>query len=356
MTHTKIPATVTPQLDSLRGLSAIVVLVAHAYQIIIRPTSPLLDFIGLFSQAAVMVFFVLSGLLICKSITRNAATGEGFDLRTYAADRFNRIAPPLAFSLVLVLLLWIVAPLMFPSGSTEFALHPELAARRGFEVVPRYFIGTALFLNGFATGTLSANGPLWSLSFEVWYYVAAGVIAVIEGRKGIAAAIALIAVLGIRNWTFPFLGLVWSAGAGLALAHNSGLRLTRYTRPAGTLALLAAAAFAVGGARIELFNVAFGVAFAALVHEVLLGTLRVPVFAAKSASYSYTLYIVHFPLLLVIYGTLQPRLNGDALASWLVAAAGALGCWAMARLLARWIEHWHPLRMRRSPPVRGVSI
>ena len=59
------------QLESLRGISAIVVLFSHCFQAFIAPfDATFYSFVRLFGQAGVMMFFALSGYLIGYSIQK----------------------------------------------------------------------------------------------------------------------------------------------------------------------------------------------------------------------------------------------------------------------------------------------
>lgn len=102
-----IQSEVSAQINSIRGISALIVLFAHCNQIIISPAHhELYAIFGIIAQSSVMVFFVLSGFLIGKSLTRNASSENGFSLARYTIDRANRILPPLIFATVILLILF----------------------------------------------------------------------------------------------------------------------------------------------------------------------------------------------------------------------------------------------------------
>lgn len=369
--HRSVPQQISPQLDTIRGLAAIAVLVGHANQLIVAPTDPSLFAVtGLAAQAAVMAFFVLSGFLICKSITRNAAGPAGFSAGSYAADRFNRIVPPLAFSLLLVLGMWALAPLVFPTGSTQFAAQYPFFQRKEFGVDPASLLGAAVFLNGFVTSTPSVNGPLWSLSYEVWYYVAAGLIASSRGGRGIALAVLVLLVLGAVNRPFLIYSLVWFAGAWVALAHNAGRQPGPPERTIGAVGLVGALVLAAlyvrssigisapAELRLQLvpyFNLCVGFFFAVVLQEIVNGTVRFRPVVAGSADYSYTLYIIHYPLILFLYGAMQPRIHGNLAATWLAALLAVATCLLLARTAARWVEHVRPIRVVKASAVPAAQ-
>jgi len=69
------------QLESLRGISAIVVLFSHCFQAFIAPfDTSIYSWIRLLGQAAVMIFFALSGYLIGYSIQHNIHQHGQFNL------------------------------------------------------------------------------------------------------------------------------------------------------------------------------------------------------------------------------------------------------------------------------------
>ena len=149
-------------LDSLRIVAALLVLIYHAsYQWLTAYPSALAQLNNL-SHAAVVVFFVLSGYLIAYTTTLNNRGP-----RQYAVARLSRLYSVMLPALLLTAVIEVIVR----------ATDPALAAHyiRG-SVVPRYVL-SLLFCN--ESGLLSAsppiNSPLWSLSFEFWYYTIFGI-------------------------------------------------------------------------------------------------------------------------------------------------------------------------------------
>lgn len=352
--HRRIEDAASAQLNMLRGLSAIAVLLGHGVQTFIAPIyPPLLAWFGLLAQAAVMLFFVLSGLLITKSITRNSSQPGGFDLRAFAGDRFDRIYPPFLLAMLVVPALLLLTPYLFPTGTSEFAYSGGFIVRSGFDVDLNAWLGSLVFVNGFLVPNISANGPLWSLSYEVWYYVIAGLIAW-RPRIGMIAAAALMLALGALNKAFVLYSAIWFAGALIAILHN---RQIRRPRLAWTfLAASLAAALMMGGYYVHLanqaagpetypalpliaFNLLWGAASAVAVYLMMIGAMRLKPVAQGTARFSYTLYVTHFPLLLAIYGTVQAWIHDDLLLSAVTAGASCLFVLAVAWIAAPFVEN-----------------
>jgi peptidoglycan/LPS O-acetylase OafA/YrhL len=152
-------------LDLVRGLAALAVLVGHAVQLgHYRGPYP---FTMLFQHNAVIVFFVLSGLVIAASVDRG-----GHRLVDYAVARLSRILPvslpALTISLAVVALDRTItsAPLFGEDG-------------RG--VAPREMLSALLFLSESWQTGFSPNPPYWSLCYEVWFYALFAVATFLHG-------------------------------------------------------------------------------------------------------------------------------------------------------------------------------
>ncbi|MNV74828.1 hypothetical protein D3C71_1680800 [compost metagenome] len=79
--------------------------------------------------------------------------------------------------------------------------------------------------------------------------------------------------------------------------------------------------------------------FACYLALILGGAARFPKWLHRQAGYSYTLYVIHFPIMLFALGMLQAYLYGNVLGSWLVSFAVVAISLAMSWLLSRWLEN-----------------
>jgi peptidoglycan/LPS O-acetylase OafA/YrhL len=231
--------------------------------------------------------------------------------------------------------LYFLAPHFFALGTRAYinATERDVFSLDGLGV-------TAVFLNGFAGPTLSANGPLWSLSYEVWYYFFFGAAALIVtgSRIALLAVPALIAGI-VLNQHFAILGLVWLAGCALSLLHAadalsrvSKLRLPMLAVTAALFVYLMATSAHPSRYGVMVIQLAFGAWFALHLARKLAtnGNSRVVASLAWTARFSYTLYLIHFPVMLFIFGILDGRPVGTA-----VAILGAGVSLALAIIIGR---------------------
>ena len=301
-------------LDALRGGGALVVFVAHAafFWLDGYETSVPARLLHA-ADLAVVVFFVVSGIVVVASLQRRAdAAPDGrVDLARFARDRAWRLLPPLAVAVAVTAGCHALLVAFGPSGYESY-------------LTARQTLGVALFVQDLIRpfDVPLANGPLWSLAHEGWFYVVGAALFV---RRANALSLVAVAVLllgagatfgllpdgvtGPRagHWLPGF--VVWLAGGAIALAaHRAALPSLRHGARAVTtvvsLVVLAATAVADAfGARY-----AFGLALAALL------AASGPSLASMSAAsparhalrplaavapFSYTLYVLHYPLVLV---------------------------------------------------------
>jgi peptidoglycan/LPS O-acetylase OafA/YrhL len=162
----------------------------------------------LVSQLSVMVFVVLSGFLIGKSITRETSS-DAFSVVQYAIDRAWRIVPPLLLSFAVMAVLFALAPFAFPSRTISYPPTDHYVVVEEYAVQIREILSSALFVNGFFGPNPLVNGPLWSLAFEVWLYTLAGIAAATRRSKfGLVLVIVLFALLAQRNHNFAAYSIV----------------------------------------------------------------------------------------------------------------------------------------------------
>ncbi|MDC8830337.1 acyltransferase family protein [Alteromonas gilva] len=148
-------------LDFLRFFAAILVLIHHSEQILHIPHW---SFLASFGHDAVIFFFILSGFVISY-----VAKNKESDLRKYAIARISRITSVSIPSLILVIFLLLIGNLIWTPYYTASSVD-------SFEWLA-IFIQSLFYLNysSIGVGGIPTNGPYWSLSYEVFYYVIFGI-------------------------------------------------------------------------------------------------------------------------------------------------------------------------------------
>jgi peptidoglycan/LPS O-acetylase OafA/YrhL len=199
---------ITPRLsillDLVRALAALAVLIGHAVQL--GHYDGYYPFTTQFQHNAVIVFFVLSGLVIAASADRTPRIRGDGALARYALARAARILPvalpALAISLAIMALDDLIAPTPIFSEDA-----------RG--IPAREWLYAVLFLSeSYRTG-FPPNPPYWSLCYEVWFYALFGAATFLDGWKRLAATAGVAAVAGPNVLLlFP----VWLVGVALARA------------------------------------------------------------------------------------------------------------------------------------------
>jgi peptidoglycan/LPS O-acetylase OafA/YrhL len=307
-------------IDGLRGVAALVVVVQHSLIVLVSGSLALRWFAPQVSRVAVMVFFLLSGFCIHYGQARRAQQPRdpagppgAFDLRGYVRRRARRIYPTFVGALALTLLL----------GLAGSAINP-LYFQRNFRYDTVVLVAALFLQGGSFLPVYGANFPLWSLTYEFWFYLLYPMAWLLSARGALrawvlvtaASAVGLVGVLDgyaifyaeiLAAWT------IWYAGALLADIYVGRLRLPGRWLYA-LVAVGAAVAFVIVGGPVPRRQVLLDYGYAA-VAMALLQTLLVPSGAVSNAvnlwvgarleplgRMSYSLYLVHFPVLAVIGG------------------------------------------------------
>ena len=204
----------------MRAALAVTVAFGHLWGLLVedyRPTASLLVragyFLAGFAHSAVILFFVLSGYWIARSVTARAERGWRWD--DYLIDRVARLGIVLVPALMLGGVLdWIsyrVLDLPTHHGLTGAWVFTQDLSQ---SLTWRALAGNLVFLQHLIVPPFGSNGPLWSLAFEFWYYLwfPALWLALRYWRPGIA-----LVTLGIAfaNPEIAFGFLSWLCGAAL---------------------------------------------------------------------------------------------------------------------------------------------
>jgi len=352
-------------LDAVRGIAALLVFTDHWRHVFFLELHELPAHRRLFflpyvitaaGHAAVVIFFVLSGFLVGGSVTR-ALDRHRWSWKQYLTHRFVRLWIVLIPALLLGVL-WdhftLRHVLRDPAHSNLFvlkALLPEMLRSRNLPD----FLANAAFLQHIRLPlahvlipTFGTNGALWSLANEFWYYILFPCV-LLAFRKGAslmeraAFALAFLLVAIFVGHAIFFLFPVWLCG--VALIYLPKISIHPRLRAFATILYVIAFFLCVSiyhlksnlsDALLSLFTTAF--LWAILTDSTTPAPAGIKTQLPRGlARFSYTLYLVHMPLLYLITSFLVPgagwtpnaRTLAIAFAVWLSILAYA---WFIASL------------------------
>lgn len=364
-------------LDATRILAATVVFLVHANESATTGGIRVFWRASPFANDAVMVFFVLSGLVIAYVADRREHA-----LRDYAVSRLARL-----YSVVLpALLLTIAADLI----GSRLDPSPYAAAPRFPGMHPLVVLFDGIAFTGqlwFDQTQIWSNVPFWSLGYEAWYYVLFGIAFYIEGARKwvllvIAAAIVgpkvllLLPVWLMGVWTYHFIQRsTVSEAIGWLLLISSIALFTLYRefnmelrlrdllvrllgRPAVYEELTWSKWFLGSYLVGALVSLNF-IGFAAVRERMAAVTEAIGPTVRRLAGFSFVTYLCHYPLLL-LFAALYARFHGSVPRWWrawivllpTIAALALLGRiteqqkgryrWAFSTLLGITLGNWRP--------------
>jgi peptidoglycan/LPS O-acetylase OafA/YrhL len=317
-------------LDMLRGGAAVAVLLYHIrYRFFLdfsdiaspRTFAQVWYAMTSFGHDAVMAFFVLSGFLVGSSALRDIEKGR-FSWRRYLVSRGVRLYLVLIPGLLLtwvfdrVGLAWFAQNAVYTGAPQDYRHDFFNVALRA---TPETLAGNAVFLQRILVEPFGSNDALWSLSFEFWYYIAFPLVAFAFvartpiGWRIAAAAFAIAVLYGVGSVIATYFTL-WLLGIGVAhlprmpaLSRRASLGLAL----SGPIALTVVALLHTTRAKTMFHHSLFAMdtvtalVCAAWLYVMLHDTRpstsnlygRV---AALLAGCSYTLYVVHLPVLVLL--------------------------------------------------------
>lgn len=320
-------------MDSVRGGSAMLVLLAHVNQIFVLPKvgvgGSLSSIVAFLASYAVMAFFVISGFMITVSILNNIELGGRFYAKKFLVNRIGRLYPPLIFSLLLVVVVYYLIVSFGLHGSENFRLVEDLyVPRERVSLNWENVMSSLFFMQNIMPGhdTPLINGPLWSLGYEFWFYILAMFFtAWFHGGKVLNGALPFLCILSaliyVDNIQFFVFLSTWCSGSMLALSYfyvrqkdSKELFVNFMSGLIICLTISAIFIIKINGFKVLLFpyrdNVSLimqslccwmlvvGLSLVLVTR----GYLKFNYFSLhESAKFSYTLYVIHFPILILFF-------------------------------------------------------
>jgi peptidoglycan/LPS O-acetylase OafA/YrhL len=357
-------------LDALRGVGALAVVGEHLFAWAMPWLRPTQFNLGM---AGVLVFFLVSGYIIPVSLER------GGDLRAFWAGRFFRLYPLYLAVLALTLALswWIPVRPEVPRDPSAVAAHATMlldvvgvggvvntmwtlsyemvfylmvaalfaAGARGGRGLIAVVLGLAAVVAGVTMASAPLSGP-W-VAWVTFAVFAAGMGCVLTGRWRTPASYALglmaLALLMLSS-RVPWFGLA------LLAVMFAGTAIHRWERGSGSLWPVAATALLVAAAPVQAISAGWWwvqpdvwistivVAGATFAVGMALRGRAVPKVLSGLGVISYSLYLVHLPILLVMIEILGERRWSPLPHQIGTAAAFLLVLLPVSRLTNRYVE------------------
>lgn len=352
-------------LDLFRGLASLIVVTTHCRTMLfveygLLPTSDkttpnlIFFFLTRIAHEAVLLFFVLSGFLVGGKVIQRLKAGT-FDLKSYTLDRTVRIMLPLLSALIIIII-------------------SNTVTGQKFTVID--YIGNILSLQGILVPWVS--GPLWSLAYEVWFYVLMGGVALWltttkESYKYIGALIVFVNFLIFSYCLKSTFLFIWLLGA-LSFFY---VKKNNYLLFGSIVLLLASIiAYQLYGKESrtleQTFNIeviaelCLGLSMCVIVQQVILrkpkGKLMLFVnkMGTKLADFSYTLYLTHLPIvyLLIHFGFPKSKsINAVSVGYYIAAIVIVIVCaYAIYFVFERRTKYVKDILKRKMSPKKALAV
>lgn len=319
-------------LDLIRGGSALLVCLGHLrnailvdYSALVNPSIAMKAFYALTSlgHQAVMVFFVLSGYFVGGAVLR---TGAQFSWASYLTSRLTRLWVVLIPCLIIT---WGVGQILLDyapavlAGANVESWHSgpnpgEYSASFSTLLANIFFMQTITF------PVFGLNSPLWSLANEFWYYMLFPLLAIVIGLVGSGkyqARITAFALVIIIAWSLPsemlYGFLIWMMGFAVYCLQPAVKIISKNTMRTLLLVSLVlfglALAYSKSTSPIQTmpfesdFLIGLTFAFLCLILTKQAFPKLRETWLAKGSQYlsevSYSLYLSHFPIIILIAAT-----------------------------------------------------
>lgn len=335
----------------MRVAACEVVVISHFYTKYQPAFLDSIFFGGMLGGLGVFTFFAISGFLIAYSVYQKTQDPE-YRFRHYFVDRFSRIysglIPALILSLIVAGGIYATNPAYFNhllDAESPINLQTFSATISMTDMMPSGLFNaasTAIFGASFTPSMISPfgfNSVLWSLVVEWWIYMFFGWVTfglvILLRRETVAGwfkplfyivTAFLSVVLLVLAYQYSAFIVVWFLGAGVMLAVSNTAIRKKLTGRAATWVLAVFFLAAVAGVGREAYNIytlthesfslLFGLSISAAVFlgvfivnnggfpwlSKLLRGKHVVRWSTSLAAFSYTLFLIHYPILLWLNG------------------------------------------------------
>jgi peptidoglycan/LPS O-acetylase OafA/YrhL len=297
---------------------------AHAFERVIRL------FLSL-GPSAVLVFFFLSGFLVGGKVISDLLKKE-LNLASYIFQRLSRLWIVLIPALILTFALNEATcgnyeNNLYCTADPSLASHPQLPPL-ATQKISDFFLNL-FFLQPFIGPPWGGNGPLWSLGYEFWYYMVFFCLMMLLQSillreftyKLIPILICLFFAYKILNYDWIVLGIVWTSGSftayllKIARIRDYSFKFKNYV----PMKFSFLSAFLIMPSLVCLKFYPRIYSFPILISILMFCILSVRSDTTSSmnkklqnlivrgSEFSFSLYLIHFPLLAFISSKITPQ-------------------------------------------------
>jgi peptidoglycan/LPS O-acetylase OafA/YrhL len=314
-----VPESFSDSINAIRWLSAFMVVISHTRALLISDITQNISqdylrdgfyFITGFGHQAVVVFFVLSGYLVGGSVLKDAQIKK-LSIKKYGINRISRLYIVLVPAILITALLDGTGICLLNQGGIYSG--KIVYSALSYSVTERFsfisFWANIFMLQGsLGYSTFGSNGPLWSLANEFWYYILFfGIVYCISIDSILKKTVGFLLIISICLMISPlileYFGL-WLLGLSIYFIP----KLSEWIYYISLLVCIAVL-FCIRSKKIFLLNGLTGDFILGIVFVFLLSQLKYKnygwvskysILHRRLADFSYSLYLIHFPLALFI--------------------------------------------------------
>ncbi|MDB5011047.1 MAG: acyltransferase [Mucilaginibacter sp.] len=218
------------KLEAMRGFAAVYVVLHHVFRKGLHIGVRDFSFLFRFGQEAVILFFLLSGFVIQYSYTLS----KDKSFKAFFLKRFFRVYIPLVIVFIANYLIISIAKhalvvINWPTLAGNILMLQDAASLKP-NVICSPFLG---------------NTPLWSLSYEWWFYVIFFFVMIAVKQKaslivyiaGVVSALTYLTYPNFLNRELMYL-VIWWTGVDMAILYINNLKITVAMLKAPLIALI----------------------------------------------------------------------------------------------------------------------
>lgn len=314
-------------LDLLRGLASLLVFLGHMRLLLFIEYSEIsnpnflvkrLNSLTVLGHQSVMIFFVLSGFFISATVIRRIQQKQ-WSWVNYLVDRLTRLYIVLIPALLLSSFWDSLGIKIFGTGQDSFygeKFHNGHLAT--YKILENFTfqnaLGTIAFVQTIFVDLFGSNKAVWSLAYEFWYYILFPSIILFFCVKSLKARIfyAFLAsgILLMVGSEIRIYFLVWLMGALVSICHPSKYLNNKNILNSLILLSILMLCIALISERFisspKIADFLIGISTAGMIYLLVNSRSQITQegayekFSKGLAGCSYTLYLVHMPILCFI--------------------------------------------------------